>query len=377
MWQLRRAHEAFVLILIWGCGPPAPAASTAPAPAPPPVSATPPTAGAPAALPSLSTTSVPPISPAVTVRVGVLGLAGDAGIFIGQERGYFQDEGIDVHVTILGAGPDAIPPLAAGQLDVGGPTPDASLLNAVSRDVPIKIVADKGRYLSDRPASGALVVRKDLVDAGTITQVADLKGRPVGTVAAQSSNAIDIHRLMEPVGLSERDVELVSMPFPDMIPALANRTLDAAFPVEPFVAFAVGQGVGVRWKGAEAIYPDHQIAVLLYGPQFWQTQPEAARRFMVGYLRGVRDYNDAFFKNQGRAEVVGILTKYTAIKDPAVYDRMGLVGLNPNGRVEMASIVYDQDWFVSRGALSRAQDLSALIDQQYVDYALQRLGEYH
>jgi NitT/TauT family transport system substrate-binding protein len=349
--------------------PAAAPAATAPASTPSQSPAAPVAQASPSALPA-------PLSPAVAVRAGVLGLAGDAGIFIGQERGYFEQEGIAVDVTILGAGPDAIPPLAAGQLDVGGPTPDASLLNAISRDVPIKIVADKGRYLSDRPTSAAFVVRKDLLDAGTIQSVPDLQGRRVGVVAAQSSQAIDVSRLMEQGGLTERDVELVSLPFPDMLPALANRSLDAAQSVEPFVAFAVAQGVGVRWKGVEEIYPNHQIAVVLYGPRFWQTQPEAARRWMVGYLRGVRAYNDAFFKNQGRSEVIDILTKHTTIKDPAVYERIGPAGINPNGRVEVASIAYDQDWFVGRGVLSQPQDLANVIDHQYVEYALQRLGEY-
>ena len=89
-----------------------------------------------------------------------------------------------------------------------------------------------------------------------------------------------------------------------------------------------------------------------------------------------RHYNDAFMKNQGRAAVIDILTKHTAIKDPAVYERIAPSGINPNGRVEVASIAYDQDWFLSRGLLSRSQDLATLIDHQYVDYALQRLGEY-
>lgn len=370
-----------LLSLAWGCAPASVPTPNAVAPAAVPsgaaVAVTSPVAGPAAAGAGAASPAGSPaaLAPPMTVRVGILGLAGDAGIFVGQERGYFEAEGINVDVTVLGAGPDAIAPLAAGKLDVGGATPDASLLNAISRDVPIKIVADKGRYLSDRATSAAFVVRKDLVDSGAIQAVPDLKGRRVGSNAAQSSTAIDVHQLMEQGGLTDRDVELVSIPYPDMVPALANRSLDAALMAEPFVAVAVGQGIGVRWKGGEEIYPNHQIAVILYGPQFWQ-QREVARRWMVGYLRGVRDYNDAFFKEQGRAEVVEILTRHTPLKDPAVFNRIGPPGINPNGRVEVASIAYDQDWFLARGALSRPQDLSSVIDHEYVEYALQWLGEY-
>src|SRR5260221_14564545 len=149
---MNRALRAslMALILLLGCRPAAgPANSPSAAPA-----ATAPTGtssrGPAAPMAQASPSALPaPLSPPVAVRAGVLGLAGDAGIFIGQERGYFEQEGIAVDVTILGAGPDAIAPLAARQLEGGGPTPDPSLLNAIRRDLPIKIAADQGRQPRD------------------------------------------------------------------------------------------------------------------------------------------------------------------------------------------------------------------------------------
>jgi NitT/TauT family transport system substrate-binding protein len=72
----------------------------------------------------------------------------------------------------------------------------------------------------------------------------------------------------------------------------------------------------------------------------------------------------------------GCQPAHTTIKDPAVFERIGPAGINPNGHVEVASIAYDQDWFVRRGVISQPQDLANVIDHQYVEYALQRLGEY-
>src|SRR5438046_5859297 len=105
MRSLAGAVGALAVWLVCGCAPPPAAVPSAATAAPPAgVPNTPVATGAAAASAALS--------PAVTVRVGVLGVAGDSGIFIGQERGYFQEEGITVEVTILGAGPDVIPPLA-------------------------------------------------------------------------------------------------------------------------------------------------------------------------------------------------------------------------------------------------------------------------
>ena len=61
---------------------------------------------------------------------------------------------------------------------------------------------------------------------------------------------------------------------------------------------------------------------------------------MVAYLQAVREYNDAFRKNDPalRPEIVSILSKYTTVKDPALYDRMQLAGLDPDGEVNVESL---------------------------------------
>ena len=62
-------------------------------------------------------------------------------------------------------------------------------------------------------------------------------------------------------------------------------------------------------------------------------QGDQLSRFLIGYLRGVRDYNDAFARNQGRAEVVRILTEQTSVRDPALYERMNMPSLDPDGTI--------------------------------------------
>jgi hypothetical protein len=47
----------------------------------------------------------------------------------------------------------------------------------------------------------------------------------------------------------------------------------------------------------------------------------------------VRDYKDALGKDQDRADVVDILAKNTTVKQAALYGRMTMPGLNPDGAV--------------------------------------------
>src|ERR687885_611287 len=97
---------------------------------------------------------------------------------------------------------------------------------------------------------------------------------------------------------------------------------------------------------------------------------------MVAYLRGVRDYVDAFERNRGRAEIVDIMVRTTTVKDPAIWEKMVTPGLNPDGALDVDSIGYDQDWFLAHRVTHERLNISEIIDNQYVDYALSLLGRY-
>jgi NitT/TauT family transport system substrate-binding protein len=307
----------------------------------------------------------------------MIGTISDSGALIGMEKGYYREEGIDVQVERFDTGPAQIPPLAAGQLEVASPTADPSTFNAAARGIPLRVVADKG---SMPPGFGfnAVLVRKDLADSGAIRDWPDLRGMRIAYLANGTTPQVDLALALERGGLSPTDVTTFTMPFPDMNVALSNRALDVALSIEPFVAIAVAQGIATRWKGLDELYPGQQVAVLTYGPRFVAENPDVARRFMVGYLRAVRYYNDAFVKNDAaaRADAVSILTRHTAMRDPALYDQMVYPYLNPNGYVNADSIRSDFEWFRRDGQIEGRVDVDTVLDNTYVDYALDRLGRY-
>ncbi|HLH25216.1 MAG TPA: ABC transporter substrate-binding protein [Chloroflexota bacterium] len=382
---VRPALALLTLTLLVACGASAPSPA---APSPAPASATPPPSASAAhgpAAPVVARGPAPPadvpapadaaapLAPPVAVRIGVLSSLSDAGIYVAAARGYFRDEGLDASLEPFGATPEMTAPLAAGQLDVGAGAPTPSLFNAISRDIPVKLVADKG--LNSRGHGfNALVVRKDLIDSGRVQTLADLRGLKVASPSANSPMELQIESGLRAFGLDLSALDVVNMPFPDMITALANGSVDAAALIEPFVTTAVSRSVGVRFKGADELYPDQQIAGILYAPSFYQHQPEAARRWMVAYLRGVRDVVAAFDHGRDKAAIVQILSERTTVKDPALYDRMVPPGLDPDGYLNLASIAADQDWYERHGLVAERQPLADFVDYQYLDYAHQRLG---
>jgi NitT/TauT family transport system substrate-binding protein len=305
--------------------------------------------------------------------MATLRAASDAGLFIALERGYFAEQGIDAQFAEIGLGSDIAAMLAANQIQVGGAAITAGLLNAAARGIETKVVADKGANPHGFSFT-ALLVRKDLVDSGAYSGPADLKGLKIAVPDLVSGGMIELEQMLRRGGLTPADAEFVSLPFPDQIPALGNKAIDAAITIEPFVTIATANGSAVRAMGVDEVLEGHQVGVLMYGLQFANT--DAAKRFMAAYVKGLRDYNDAFVKNQDLDAVVDIIAKHSATKDPALLKRMVPAGLNPDGYVNEQSIAGDLDWYFERGHVAQRPDLNRLVDNSYVDYAIQQLGRY-
>src|SRR5438477_1898383 len=227
----------------------------------------------------------------VNVRVGIVNASSDVGFFIADKKGYFREEGISVSFTEFDSGARMVAPLGTGQLDVGAGSVSAGLYNAVARGIDIKIVADKG---STPPGYGfqPLLVRKDLVDSGRYKTLKDLKGMKIAGSAPGSASTSTLNEALKQGGLKYADVERVFMGFPQHVLALQNKAVDAAMTTEPSATRAVQSGAAVRVMGDDQIYPNHQLAVVLYSGEF-AARTDVARRFMRAYLKGVRDYNDA------------------------------------------------------------------------------------
>ena len=368
--------RGLVLLLGWivlgaGCAP-ATAPAAKPASVPQAAATTVPATVAPQAAVASSPAAKPAAAP-TTVQVASLRSASDAGLFIALERGYFAEQGIDAQFAEIGLGSDIAAMLAAGQIQVGGAAITAGLLNAAARGIETKVVADKGS--NPRGFSFvALLVRKDLVDGGGYQGPADLRGRKIAVPDLASGGTIELESMLRRGGLTLNDVDLVSMPFPDQTLALGNKAIDAAISIEPFPTVMAAQGVAVRAIGVDEVLDGHQVGVLMYGLQFAGT--EAARRFMVAYVRGLRDYNDAFVKGQNVDAVADIIAKHSATKDPAMIKRMVPAGLNPDGYANEQSIAGDLEWYFQNGYVQARPDLKRLVDNSYVDYAVQQLGRY-
>jgi len=320
----------------------------------------------------------PAIPKLATPQVVKIGLTGKpitfAGVYVAISRGYFKESGITNEFVIVSGFNALLGPLATGEIDIGIGGVSASLFNAVERGVQLRVVGDVHTAFAGKSAI-ALMVRKDIADAGQIKDFASLKGRTIALTGRRTSLELVLLRSLKSAGLAPTDVNLVVMPFGQINAAFAGRSIEAAYQVEPLVAAAVSQNLAVRWRGLDEMQPDYQNAFLVASERFAARQ-DLARAWMVAYLRGVRDYNDAMFKGRDKEAVIQILMEHTLVKARPTYDGMVMPGINPDGEVNVRSIVAMADDLKAAGDIKPDTKVEQVIDMSFVRDAQRVLGPY-
>jgi NitT/TauT family transport system substrate-binding protein len=370
MGRLRAFIGTSVLVLlVLSCSPSAasPPGQAAPAPAPSGGQAQAPAQPAPARAAPASLT---------TLAVGHFPATHTAGVYIAQERGYFAEQGITLDLTPFQSLPDAALLLNSGQMDIYAGGTGASLYNAVARGIGLKAVADKAHSEAGVKYKG-FVARKDLWDSGELRTIAGLRGRPVSSLPSGGGVEYQMDKVLQTANLTTDDLEYKGLGVPEQLTALANKGVDGAFLFQPALCTAERRGLAVVIPPLlDDVAPGLQGGVINYGAQFMRDKPEAARGFMIAYVRALRDYNDAQHFGTNKDQIVDIMMKYVLGPDRSVFEECEWGRLNPDGRVDRRWIEDEMLWDVKTGLLDRVVPVDQLVDDSYVDHAVQVLGPY-
>jgi putative hydroxymethylpyrimidine transport system substrate-binding protein len=166
-----------------------------------------------------------------------------APILVAEQRGYFEDAGLDVEI-IAPADPNDPPKLvAAGQADIG-----------ISYQPQLHVQVDQGLPLTRigtlvATPLNALVVMAD----GPIESIADLKGRKVGFSVGGFESAL-LGAMLAGHELALDDVELVNVNFA-LSPALLSGQVDAV--IGAYRNFELNQ-LELEGSPGRAFYPEEE-----------------------------------------------------------------------------------------------------------------------
>lgn len=295
-----------------------------------------------------------------------------APLYIAVEKGYYREAGVDVQLDMSGISSDMTVQLATRRLHVVGGAITAGFFNSVHKGLPIGILMSR----ATSPYSHYLVIRPQLKDR--LKEPADLKGRTVAVVSRGAILVYELIKVLEAGGLTLADINLKYIPFGQMATALTTGAVDAALMISPLQDAVEARGIGVKWINADSKIRVQPVLVSVWwmNTDWARDSEDAARRFVRGTLRGVRDYCTAYHRGPNRAEVTRILAKYSDVKDAALIERIEWGATDPHGRVLEASLSDIQDTFFKEKLVDTKVPVGRIAPASWVGEVAAALGPF-
>lgn len=233
----------------------------------------------------------------VKLRAGMVTGIDQVGLPIALERGFFEEEGLDVTIARpYATGVDALNALQAGEVDtvqVGVP-----MIGAVVRGMDLVAL---GNYSGSATRLGSDATMAVVARAGSGIDPARLETLKGKRIAASfgTINHLYILALLEKAGLTPTDVTLVNTPPPDMTVALLTGGVDAISCWDPWPIIALRDVPGaflVKRGGDVIAYLGFNVTTRRYA--------EANRPALVRFLAALAKADQWMRKNpDGAAEV--------------------------------------------------------------------------
>lgn len=166
------------------------------------------------------------VAGADTLTVAHSTWVGYGPLYIARDKGFFEEEGVDVELVIMENTPLKMGALMAGQIDMVASTADEfPVYMKPGRPLHYVMAVDNSK------GGDGVVANKD------IATVADLKGKKVAFEEGSVSQFF-INALLRDAGLTQDDIEMVNMTATDAGVAFVAGRVDAAVTWEP----ALSQG---------------------------------------------------------------------------------------------------------------------------------------
>lgn len=300
------------------------------------------------------------------VKLVVQPFIGYLPLYIGWKEGYFAEQGLDVELVPMQQTQQVLPAVASGQADAAAPLVTSGIFNAIARGANIKITANKGYVEAESCVSYAVIGAKDI--AGQIKSVQDLKGRTIDTVPT-SWLEYYLAKLLESGGLSISDVETTDIPASAEMEAFSSGAMQFTMNSEPFITRYLKAGHQQVLALPQDLLSDSEVGIMYFGPNLLGKNADVGNRFMAGYLKAVRQYN------QGPTDRnVELAAEFTQL-DPALLKVICWVKIRETGEVNLDSLMDFQKWAKSAGYLDTIVPVEKFYDGSFAEAANQILGK--
>ena len=313
--------------------------------------------------------SVAPVRAADTVTIGTVGSpsANLWPLFIAIEKGFFTAENIKADLIYIPASAPAIQQVAAGSLDMSFSTGLVDPIRAAEQGAALAIA----RFEIQAPPYA-------LIAKPSIKSLKDLKGKVVASNGQGSVSTYEVGKMLEREGLTINDVDLKVLPFTQMGIAFKNGAIDAGILIPPFVWQLEEQGLAVPFASVDDLVQPQPmtIAVIMANSEWVKANPDLVQRYMTAWLKGVREYCQAYHGGSNRQEVLDELVNSKTEPRRELLEKYPWPARSPNGGINVASMLDINKWYVKNKMSAVEFPADRVINSSFIDKAVAAAGPF-
>jgi NitT/TauT family transport system substrate-binding protein len=247
------------------------------------------------------------------VTVGVLPIANAAPMYLGMQKGFFKEEGLELKPAMAQSGNELVTALLSGdsQFAFLGYVP---VIVARSKGLPIKVVANADTGAETREDEWQVIMSPKGSD---VREPEDLAGQTVAVNALKGVAEVGLKAALEKEGVDPESVKLLEVPFPEMPAAMEAGRVDAMWAPEPFLTTVLEQGaqeVLAPYITLGKLFPNGTYATT---EQFLGKSSDVAERFARAMNRSSQ------YATEHPDEARAIIPTFTQIK-PEVAEKIRL-----------------------------------------------------
>jgi NitT/TauT family transport system substrate-binding protein len=292
------------------------------------------------------------------LRVALIPWIGWGSAHIAEKKGFFGEEGIEVQQTVFQTVSEVNTSLLAKQMDLAWLVAvDLVVLSEKTPDLKFIYACD---YSGDVDA---------IVGYG-VNSAADLKDKKLAREDIPYE-VVFTSKFLESAGLTEKDVQIQSLPVPDATAAFVAGKVDAVTTYEPFIGKALKER-----PGSKILKTVKDTNIIVNGLAGSGALLQARREDVLAYLRAIA--KGMKFSQDSPQEANEIVAKWVGITPAEVADQMKRIRLmdmaanksvvfNPSDPLNVIqSIDSAAPILVSTGKAAKAVPGKDLVDDSFV-----------
>ncbi|WP_298843558.1 ABC transporter substrate-binding protein [uncultured Roseobacter sp.] len=301
------------------------------------------------------------------IKVGALRFTSHSGNFVGFERGYFADAGLDVEFEFFQAAQPMAIAIASGDVDYAVTAVSGGLINLAEKGA-IKVIG--GALSEEAGIDGQKYLISDASYQAGIKTLKDLDGRKYAITQAGSS----FHYMGSKMATAE-GIDLSFTPLQKVgaiIGAMKSGQVDG-WSIVPHIAKPLAAAGAWHMVANVSDYiPDYQVTTVFTSARNAAEERGMTEGFLNGFSKGVDDYAAAMIDGTAdQDEMVDLIHKYVytdrerAKAAPSIIN--GTMRINKGAALNIASIRDQLSWFQSEGLVDAGISIDQLVDTSYVD----------